>query len=758
MTWRVYKKLFILTSLFFLIRSVDAVVINEFMAANTKTITDGYGDYSDWVELYNPDPAAVDLTGYSLSDDPKQPRKWIFPSFRIDGGEFVLIWCSGRDIKTPPLHTSFKLDKEGEFLGLYKPSGQLLDGLTFAPQQADISYGRFPDGTGEFILMLHPTPDQKNNSATPLQSTASPIFSVSDGRYFSPIVVSLSVPDQNAVIFYTLDGSEPNTAHPLFTSPFTITKTTVVRARAFAPGKSPSAILTRTFLVNENEQFYDLPVLSLTTDPFNLWDPDSGIYANSKEAGEEWERPVLLQYFSEGGRFEISEEAGIRIHGGASRSRSAKKSFRLYFRDEYGSPELEFAIIPSASLTKYRRLVLRAGYNDSWTHWSDKQRRAASYLRDQLVRDLFIALGFPAAHGDFVHLILNGQYWGLYNVTERYDDDFFDTYVTKGPWDVIKPGADEVKNAIEAADGDLIAWKTFEDWFSAADLTKSEAFDQLEGHVCLANLIDFYVINIWLQNTDWPRHNWYATRLRDDSQGRWLFLPWDTEYAFSGGAVAYQFDINMLTKIDEQANYPLGKLLSRLKDNARFRARVVNRFTELNRGVLHPDSLMARISDRSAQVRSAVPFESQRWGQAFAPQFQYQPEDWSAACELMRVFIRKRTDYVKKHFDMTFNNANGGEELTPPSSDLLQNYPNPFRSQTVIRFSLKNAGRVRFSIFDCRGRRVTDWVRHLEQPRSDYELTWDGTTSKGEPVSSGIYLLRMESGAMVFNKKIVVVR
>ena len=139
-----------------------------------------------------------------------------------------------------------------------------------------------------------------------------------------------------------------------------------------------------------------LPVVSLVTEPAHLWDAMTGIYVNAGERGREWERPVEVEWLSPGGEPDFSVGAGLRIHGAAGRRLMAKKSFRLYFRGEYGPRELAYPLFGVEPGQAYDRLVLRAGTNDSWLALGNDGE--AVYVRDQLVRER-LARGDGASGG-----------------------------------------------------------------------------------------------------------------------------------------------------------------------------------------------------------------------------------------------------------------------------------------------------------------------------------------------------------------------
>lgn len=143
---------------FYQIREVKQLVINEFCASNSNVIADEDGEYDDWVELYNNGDTAINLLGYTLSDDVDELNKWSFPNLSIGAGEYLLVWADSDD---GALHASFKLSSGGESIYLSR-NGEVVDGITFGGQTTDITYGRYPNGTGSFTLM-EATPNAIND-------------------------------------------------------------------------------------------------------------------------------------------------------------------------------------------------------------------------------------------------------------------------------------------------------------------------------------------------------------------------------------------------------------------------------------------------------------------------------------------------------------------------------------------------------------------------------------------------------------------
>jgi hypothetical protein len=142
-----------------------SVLINEFLAANVSVNQDEAGEYDDWIELYNEGAVTVTLDGMHLTDDVAEPAKWQFPTgTAIPPGDYLVVWCDG-GIGQGPLHADFKLDRDGEVIGLFDTVAHdlvPLDWIAFGPQQTDISYGRQPDGADIWVFLAPPTPGTSN--------------------------------------------------------------------------------------------------------------------------------------------------------------------------------------------------------------------------------------------------------------------------------------------------------------------------------------------------------------------------------------------------------------------------------------------------------------------------------------------------------------------------------------------------------------------------------------------------------------------
>ena len=608
------------------------VVINEVLVANRAGLSDEDGDPADWLELYNASTQPVALRGYTITDDLADPAKWALPARVLAPGDFLLIWASGKDRRGESLHTNFRLDSQGEYLGLFTPNRTLVDAIVFGAQQRDVSLGRDLNGRGPWVFFQTPTPGGPNTTLPSAGSAAPPLLvSPASSAYDGPISVTLQSPQPGVEIRYTLDGAAPTVSGQHYQRPVELSQTAVLRAVAFHKGVPVSQEVTHTYLIGEQ---LGLPVLSLVTDPANLWDTQRGIYTNPSQRGRGWERPVVLHWLDRGGILRYASRAGLRIHGFESRAYSEKKSLRVYFREKYGPTRLRAHLFSASPVEGFDALVLRSGYQDSWLHRNPDVRASASYLRDQLVRDLHRDMGQIAAHGTWTLLYLNGSFWGLYNVTERIDEDFLTSYLGHSQWDVVKGDEPDQVEGNEA-------FQEFLAWITTTDLSQDHQYREALKRLDIESFTSYYILNIWAQAGDFLIFNWYAARPRGVPAARWRLFIWDAELTLGAATmpVSVAEDTFLIALKNDD---PLGRIFSRLMQSPWYRRFFALQLERSLAGVLGPEHVIARIDALAAVVRPAMAAEAHRWSD-------YSIADWDRALQWAKRFARARGPVVRAH-------------------------------------------------------------------------------------------------------------
>jgi hypothetical protein len=365
-----------------------------------------------------------------------------------------------------------------------------------------------------------------------------------------------------------------------------------------------------------------LPTMSLVTDNANLFDPTTGIYVNATARGSD--RPVSVEYFDPNGDadgFQIN--AALQMQGNVGRNPEFKKhSMRLIFKAPFGPSKLTYPLFDGA-VANFDTLTLRANFNDGWG-WGGA---SAQFIRDQFARDLQLAMGEPSGHGRFVHLFVNGMYWGLYNPIERPDQSFAANYYggDKANWDAY--GSEGLISGSDGTAYNQLMGFNYENGSTAAyqrvqgnnpDGTRNPAYPVL---LDVNNYIDHFLLNFYLGNTDWPGHNFYMARERTpDSSGFKSFM-WDGEWTIGIGS-----DANTnVTGVTAGQGVPYAGL----RNNADFRMLFADHAYQhlFNNGALTGDRVKSRYQAMADYVEKAVVLESARWGDA-SGSF-YTPATWA---------------------------------------------------------------------------------------------------------------------------------
>ena len=668
-------------------------IINEFLASNSSGLFDDNGSSTDWIEIFNASNQAVNLAGYSLTDNASDPTKFVFPSQTLGAGQYLVVFA-GDDADTTTgsdLYTGFGLSSAGEYVGLYDPSGTVIssfaaDGSDYPAQQTDVSYGALGDGTPSYFAT--PTPGAAN--ANPIDGIAERVTaSLTPGFFDTAQVVSLSTPTAGATIRYTIDGSTPSATNGLtYSGPININSTTTLRAVATrtnylsVPDRTWSYLFLDDVLNQSNDgsapagfpadwganavdygidpdvraiegdqaikdALLAVPSWSITTDIENLFDANTGIYANALEDGIEWERPASVELLNGDGSEGFQVNAGLRIRGGFSRLDSnPKHSFRLFFRGEYGDSELNYPVHGDSGVDTFEKLDLRTAQNYSWSKDGDQTN---NFITDVISRQNQAAAGQPYTRSAWLHLYINGQYWGLFQTQERAEANFGASYFggEKDDYDVIKvdggPGAPYTN---EATDGNLDAYERLFQQATALDSdgstpnfvndaaylkaqglnpdgTRNEAYEVL---LDVDNLIDYTTEILASGNFDAPisqflgnnrLNNYYALRDRTGDEG-FKFFVHDSEHSLR------DLDINRNGPFNH-SNFDSGveyfnpqTLHQKLMANAEYRLRFADSIQEkfFNDGIYTAENQIERWEAEAAKISSAIIAESARWGDA----------------------------------------------------------------------------------------------------------------------------------------------
>ena len=418
-----------------------------------------------------------------------------------------------------------------------------------------------------------------------------------------------------------------------------------MRARALSPEGELGPVKSASYWVGVQAS---LPMMSLIVDPKDLWDPEQGIYVQATQRGDAWERPVDMTFVDSDRRQSFHVPGGLRIHGGISRLYS-KKSLRLYFRSEYGLDRLEYPLFgeiegQADEVHSFKRLVLHSGgqdsHMDSYVHWT--------LLRNALLDRLTLEIGGCATRSRPVLLFINGEPWGIYQIRERIDRHLLaDRY---GITDASSESLDAPVDLLDTPDGypgvpligDRESWDHLLAHVRAADPADEAIYAYVQSQVDLDNMIDYYLLQIYAANTDWPNKNAYQFRSRAPD-GRWRWIPWDTDRGFgafpfySPGDVEADFIQRVLGPDLDESKAPLFRMLV---ENPAFVSRFLARAAHLLNTTLAPESVIPLVDELAAEIEPDIAYETTRWSSL---------AQWKASVKEIKDFGARRPDYLRQH-------------------------------------------------------------------------------------------------------------
>ncbi len=596
---------------------------------------------------------------------------------------YLRVWASGKNRTASPfaLHTSFTLEKSaGSYLALAQPGGAIVSSFSNLPaQRANVSYGRFgevePQTVGYFQA---PTPLAYNSVAPVPGFVNDTTFDINRGFFNTAQTVHIACTTPGAAIYYTTDGSEPTTASSVVTAGgVAVTTTTVLRAKAFAPPLAPSNTDTQTYVFRTDTQnqpaapfgwpatwgtdsqvdandgagngtvpadyemdpnvvtttlpnygvtdgLNTLPVLSVAMNPSDFHSVGSGIYSNPRSVGDLWEKACSFELLElDGSNTHIN--CGIRVHGNSSRTpfRMQKHSFRVAFRSQYGDGKLDYKLFGDTTVKQFDRLVLHAFFTDGFglVSWTDSRYRphTAVSFRDPFVKKSFGEMGHQSVSGRYVHLYINGLYWGLYELAERVDENWCADHLGGIPtdWDIIAPDTTLNTTAAQLKAGTLTEWNNLIALVTTPDLSVQANYDAVAAKVDLVNFADYYLLHIHGDAEDWPHHNGFAIRNRSVAGAKWKFVAWDQEIAFDPLVLVDRLSVGA-PNTGTNTNVPLtmGVLFQKLRVNSEFRLLFADRAHKHlhNGGQLSLAVEQARWQSFIDLLDKPIVAESARWG------------------------------------------------------------------------------------------------------------------------------------------------
>ncbi len=507
-------------------------------------------------------------------------------------------------------HTNFKISSEGdESIYLVSPEQVILDELNVDCPSTLASQGRFPNGDGNFRILSNPSPAYSNSDGQPVFAICSePIISIESGVYNSPQFVTITDTNGgNTEIHYTTNGDEPTENSALYTGQtIPIFISLPIRARAFNTNQLPSQIVTKDYLINVN---HVTPILSVNVDNASLYGGE-GIFDNWSQ---DWERFAQVAYYdsTDAHNLLFEKDVAIQIDGGAGGSRSQPQhSFRLELaKGVFGESPLIMPVLSNRpERFEYSKLYIRNGSNQ-WLTLPYKDACAVEMMASK-THSYYSAMR-P------VSVYINGDYFGLYEMREKLDDEFFEVY------DDFDNESEEIlslsywyNSILRAQEGNASNyWESWEE-FRELNPDSEEFIEEANEIYDLENYTDYVAGQCWIGNTDWPYNNIKIYR-SDSTDQRWRFATIDLELSLAPNGWSDCYHNGLEYALNQGQDQDYVGAWNRSMQNETYRNYFINRFADLNNTLYKAERLLEIENRYFLEWILEMPKEYQRWGDPF---------------------------------------------------------------------------------------------------------------------------------------------
>ena len=473
--------------------------VTEFLAQNNSNMLDSLGNSYDWIELYNGGKNEIDLSNFYISNNSNKLLKHRFSGI-LGADSYVLFKASG--LKNEDNHLPFKLDKNGGELLISSKREIIIQQINYGLQLKDVSYTYYK---GEWNYNESPTPGIENTDKD-LKTHLSEEIAISFTNTERTITAELSSMSKDD-IFYTVNGESPFSEDALlYKKPFELDSFLMIRA----------VIKGSETLINEERMcsyvdtsLHTIPVLSLSTDPFNLWDEEKGLFAGTNYGfrSKEWIRLGQVDIYLDS--VSAHEYIDFKVFGNASRSKPKKS---LTIRGRENIPNHFFSSIQAKKIDGFIVRACHAGtirYRNEIVHDVNESMRSETLMQEYIPSVLYI----------------NGEYWGIYNIMERKNDKFVENHTGVMPDDMLNANNDQAK----LEKGDISFYNELLEKLNSTQ-DEEELMKLLEKNFNVNSLLDFWCHEIIVRRIDTYNNRLWKDADRDNV---WNFTSFDYDICFA---------------------------------------------------------------------------------------------------------------------------------------------------------------------------------------------------------------------------------
>lgn len=534
--------------------------------------------------------------------------------------------------------------------------------------------------------------------------------------YVEPLLLDERLYSQSNI--YTVQTANDE----LFYAPESVRHCITLRAAAFDDeGRRVGSVVTQSYFIRSlGCDTHDLPVMAISADSLELFDYERGILVpganfdpadpywtgNFYLSGREWERLVNVEFYEPSDNSGINQQAGLRTHGGTSR-RQTQKGLKIYARDEYGKKRFKHKFFESIPNESFKHLVMKP-FSYQWFNYG---------IQDDICNRMAANLDVESIASRPMVLFINGEYWGIYYLKEKPDAHYLEDHFGN---------EDTEYNVVSnwygyQVDGDTTGFVEMMRWVKDCDLTQEEQYARINEMIDVSSFIDYYCLELFIANNDWPANNMRCYQL-DDGMWRWIFYDGDdalhdSEFDVFDNATSL---LNLGWPTDSQSTLLFRKLL----ENEDFKFLFFNRFMELIATEFSYAVTKTYFDDAAAMVRAEVPAQSDRFG------LPLHLRQWEYDISFVDRFLQQRVQDMESRIAVFFSLG----ENTLAFNDL---YPNPVVDDIHLLVWSDGLAVEHVEVFDVMGRQILTAKVVLKMGENEVRLPC--------PFASGVYFLRIRN-------------
>lgn len=688
--------------IFFVISlSVNAQLrINEILSVNSSVAYDpDFGEYSDFIEIYNASNEAINLKNYAVSDDEDNPGKFIFPDYLLQSQQYLIIWADGHNLKpgdtafseyknahitVVAFHADFKISASGETIILISPQKQLIDKCILGVQENDISYGRNPLNPQHWQYFSEVSSGKINSAygCDFLNFADEPQFSLNEGFYTSAQTLQITTSNPLAEIRFSFDGSVPTTSSLLFSGSFNVIRNYTIKARVYENGKLPGKVVSKTFFIGEN---INMPVIAISGNQENFYGFDFGIIQNTIK---DREVPALIEYFNEQKVREFTSGVGLRLFGSTIYN-LPQKPLSVRFKPKYGEDFLNFKLFENNDVQKFSAFLLRNGGNDY----------NLAFFRDGLAVNL-LKNKMDIDYQDYKPCVVfvNGDYYGICEIREKLDENYVSARHLFNSESI-----DYIEDSLQLVKGKIFRFKELMDFIKTRDISDSANYQYVASKTDISEYINYMIHKIFIGYYIVQHNNRYWHDNDTDSKWRWIAA--DMEHAFGQLSGDNYMDNTLEKLLSDTVNLPEWStfMFKKLLQNPEFKDEFIQRSAAYLQTVYLPQQSIAVLDSMQAKFEPQMPRHISLWNSP--PSLNI----WKQNIAFIRTFLQNRPAFYRKHIADVFNLQDSAKlQLKIAGQGKLIFCETAFEDTLKELYVFKNA-RIRLKALADAGYRFAGW-------------------------------------------------